>query len=264
MGRGQHQLVARLGHDHVDQRVALAELDGDDAAPQRAAVGFQRRLLHQSAGRGHDQEMVGPVEIADRPAVGDLLALAEVQQVHHGAAAGVAGQLRQVVHLAPIHLALVGEKQQVGVGAGDEQVLDRVFLFGFRPHQALAAAALGPIDRGGRPLDVAVAADRDDHRLFGDQVLHVELAHLLAADFGAAGVAVLPLQLAAVVANDVQNVLPVGEDAAVLGDFLQQLAMLAGELFLLQIDQLAEGHAQDGVGLDGRERVELGQRRDLP
>ena len=33
--------------------------------------------------------------------------------------------------------------------------------------------------------------------------------------------------------------------------------MLLGELLLLQVDQLPEGHAEDGVGLDGRERVAL-------
>ena len=43
----------------------------------------------------------------------------------------------------------------------------------------------------------------------------------------------------------------------VLGDLLQQLAVLVGELLLLQVDQLPEGHAEDGVGLDGRERVAL-------
>ena len=92
---------------------------------------------------------------------------AEVQQVDHRPAAGVAGQLRQVVDLPPIDLALVGEEQQVGVGAGDEEVLDRVFLFGLGPGQPLAAAALRAIDRSRRPLDVAVAADGDDHRLLG-------------------------------------------------------------------------------------------------
>ena len=41
---------------------------------------------------------------------------------------------------------------QVAVGAGDEQVLDRVFLFGRRAGQALAAAVLGPIGRQRRAL----------------------------------------------------------------------------------------------------------------
>ena len=93
--------------------------------------------------------MVGLVEIADGAAVGDLLALGEVQQVDHRPAAAVAGQLRQVVDLAPIDLARVGEEQQVGVRAGDEQVLDRVFFLGLGPGEPLAAAVLGPV--GARP-----------------------------------------------------------------------------------------------------------------
>ena len=31
-----------------------------------------------------------------------------------------------------------------------------------------------------------------------------------------------------------------------------KLAMLVGQLFLFEVDQLAEGHFQDGVGLHGR------------
>ena len=181
---------------------------------------FQRRLFHQAAGGGHDQEVVGLIEVADRPAVGDLLALGQVQQIDHGPAAAVAGQLRQVVDLAPIDLALVGEEEQIGVRAGDEEVLDRVLLFGLGPFEPLAAAMLGPIGRGRRPLDVAVAADRDHHGLFGDEVFQVDVADLLAADFGAAGVGVLSPQLAQVFADDVQHVLPVGEDAVVFDDLL--------------------------------------------
>ena len=67
-----------------------------------------------------------------------------------------------------------------------------------RAFDALAAAALGPIDAGRRALDVAVVADRDDHRLFGDQVFEIDLADLFAADLRAALVAVLSLQLQAI------------------------------------------------------------------
>ena len=180
---------------------------------------------------------------------------AKIEQVHHRAAAALAAKLRQVVHLLPIDLAAVGEEQQVVVRAGDEQVLDRIFFVGLGALQALAAAALGPIDAGRRALDVAVVADRDDHRLFGDQVLQVDRADLLAADLGAPLVGVLPLQLQAVVADDGQDVLFVGENPLVLGDLVEQLVILAGQLFLLQVDQLAQRHPQDGVGLHRRERV---------
>ena len=49
--------------------------------------------------------MVGLVEIADGPAVGDLFALGEVEQVDDRPAAAVAAQLRQIVDLPPIDLA---------------------------------------------------------------------------------------------------------------------------------------------------------------
>ena len=39
---------------------------------------------------------------------------------------------------------------------------------------------------------------------------------------------------------------------------LEQLRVLVAELFLLEVDQLAERHLQDRVGLHGRERVVLG------
>ena len=92
--------------------------------------------------------MVGLVEVADGAAVGDLLALREVQQVDDRPAAAVAAKLRQVVDLLPVDLALVGEEQQVGVRAGDEEVLDRVFLVGLGARQALAAAVLGAVGAG--------------------------------------------------------------------------------------------------------------------
>ena len=39
---------------------------------------------------------------------------------------------------------------------------------------------------------------------------------------------------------------------------LEQLRVLVDELFLLEVDQLAERHLQDRFGLHGRERVVLG------
>ena len=46
--------------------------------------------------------------------------------------------------------------------------------------------------------------------------------------------------------------------AEVLVDLLEQLGVLVDELFLLEIDELAERHLQDRVGLHGRERILVG------
>ena len=208
---GQHQFVAQLGHDHVDQFVALADLDGDDALGHGPPISGQGRFLHQAFAGGHHQEVVGFVKILDRAAIGDLFALGQIEKVDDGPPAAVAGQLRQPVDLQPIDLAVVGEEHQIGVRAGHEEVLDGIFALGLGALEALAAAALGAIGACGRTFNVAAAADGNDHRLFGDEILEVDMAEFLAADFGAAGVAVLAFEFAQVVADHVEDVLPVGE-----------------------------------------------------
>ena len=47
------------------------------------------------------------------------------------------------------------------------------------------------------------------------------------------------------------------QDAKVLADFFQQAAVLLGQTLLFQVDQLAEGHAQDRIGLDRGQRVRI-------
>ncbi len=255
VGGGEHDFVSRLGDCHVDQFVALAELDGDDAVLHRAAVSLQLGLLHQAAGSRHHQVMIGQVKILHRAAVGDILALAEVEQVDHRAAAAVAAKLRKVVDFAPVDPADIGKEQEIGVGTGHEQVLQRIFLVGLGAAKPLAAAALGAVSGDGSPLDVAVRADRNDHHLFGDQILVVDVADFIAADLGPPLVAVFPLQLEEIGADQGQDVPLVGEDAAILADIGKQVLIFLGELLLLEVDQLPEGHAKDGIGLHRRESV---------
>ena len=117
---------------HVDQLIVFLELDGDDAALERPAVGLQLGLFHEALARGHHQVVVGLVEVADGAAVGDLFVLGQVQQIHDRPAFALARELRQVVDLLPVDLALGREEQQVVVRAGDEQVLDRIVFVGLR------------------------------------------------------------------------------------------------------------------------------------
>ena len=66
---------------------------------------------------------------------------------------------------------------------------------------------------------------------------------------------VLPLQLDEVFANDLEDVPLVRKNAEIFPDVGQQPAVLFGQLLLLQVDQLAERHAENGVGLDGGEGI---------
>ena len=98
-------------------------------------------------------------------------------------------------------------------------------------------------------------ADRDDHRLFGDQVFQIDVAEFFAADLRAASIAVLLAEFLQIVLDDLQNILLVGQNPQVFGDLFQQLPVFAAQLFLFEVDQLAERHAQDGIGLHGGQRV---------
>ena len=254
-GGRKHHFVAGAGHNDVDHFVALAEFDGDDAAGSRAAVRFQAALFYQSVASGHHQEVARLVEISNGSTVGDFFALAQFEQIHHGPAAARSAQLRQIVNLQPVNPAEIGEEHQIGVGAGHEQMFDRIFFFGAGALEPLAAAPLRPIDAGGGAFDVTVVADGDDHGFFGDQVSDVDLADFFAGDFGAPLVAVLALQLLHVIAHHRQDVFLVGENAFVFVDVVEQLLEFAGECFLFQVDQRTERHPQNGVGLHRSERV---------
>lgn len=100
-------------------------------------------------------------------------------------------------------------------------------------------------------------ADRHHHVLFGDEVADVDRADFFATDLGATRVAVFSFQLDQILTNQLANVLIVGQNARVLGDFVEQLLMLRAELLLFEVHQLTERHPQNGVGLHGGQRVRI-------
>ena len=102
--------------------------------------------------------MSGLVEVADGAAVGDLLILGQVQEVHDGPAAAVPARLGQIVDFAPIDLTAVGEEEQIGMGTGHEEVLDGIFFLGSCAFEAFPAAALCAVGGNGGALDISVAA----------------------------------------------------------------------------------------------------------
>ena len=188
LARRQQDVVLARGQAHADQLVALADVDRDDAVGlARRVVLLEERLLDDAA-LGGLHEVQALAEVARRDDRAHVLALAQRQQVDDGAAAALAVALGQLVHLEPVDLADAREEQHVVVRRGDQQVLDPVVVLGVHPHHADAAALLLAVGRSRDALDVARLRDRDDHVLFADQLLEVELA-LRRHDLGAPVVA---------------------------------------------------------------------------
>jgi len=58
VARGQHDVVRAVGHLHVDQLVALVDVDGADTRRARIPELGQLRLLHHALLGGEEEELV--------------------------------------------------------------------------------------------------------------------------------------------------------------------------------------------------------------
>src|SRR3954471_17681087 len=244
---GEHDVAVRVAHLYVDQLVPVLDVDGADPVGAHVAVGREQGLLHRAlAGSEDETAVVG--ELPHRHQRRDLLALLDGDAVDHWLAPGRAPGLRDLVHLEPVELPLVGEEEQVVVGAGDEQVLHPVIGLEVGAVEPPPPATL-PLVGGDRdPLDVARVGDGDDHVLFGDQVLDRELA-LVAQDLGSTVIAELFHHLGHLALEDAHPLGLAGQDALELLDHPSDLLELGLQLLDLEAGQLGQPHVEDGVAL---------------
>jgi hypothetical protein len=158
----------------------------------------------------------------------------------------------------PPGAAAVREDQDVGVRRGDEEVTDEVLFPGAHADAPLAAAALHPVGRDRRALDVAGAADGDRHVLVGNQVFDPELAALV-DDLGPPRVAEALPHGVQLVDHHLHQQLVAAEDGAQAFDRLHQLGELVDDLLPLEAGQPLQLHVEDGLRLDLRQ-PELGHQ----
>ena len=93
------------------------------------------------------------------------------------------------IDLEPVDAAFVGEDQNVGVGGGDEEMLDEIFVARLHAGAAGASAALHAVGGDRRALHVAGVADGDGDLLVGDQIFENDFGGFV-FDAGAALVSV--------------------------------------------------------------------------
>ena len=256
--RGEHKLVAWLRDHGVDELVSLAELHGDEPLRPPAAILPERGLLHHPAAGGEHEKLIRVIEAADGAAIGHLLPRLELEDVHEGPPFRVTGELGQLEDPQREHLAERREDEQPVVGAGHEEVLDRILLVCTGAGEPLTAPPLGPVDVGSGPLHVAGPTDRDHHRGLGDELGHVADVARLTADLRPPRVGMLVGQPDELLANERPDVRVVRQHPAKFADLREQVAVLAAKLLLLEVHELPEREPENGVGLHRREAVRLG------
>ena len=135
------------------------------------------------------------------------------------------------------------------MGVGDEDALHEILLL--RPHPDLAASApaLALVKADGVPLDVAGVGDGDDHVLFDDQVLDVDVLGT-EDDLGAPLVAVTRPDLGELLNDHVENLLRVVEDPLELMDQRGDLGVFRVDLVPFEAGQALEAHFEDRLRLE--------------
>ena len=206
-------------------------------------------LLHDALLRGKEQ-----VLILREVAAGDdscrVLPLLERKQVHDSGAAGIARTHRQLMDLEAVHLAPVREEHDVVMRRGNEEILDEVVVLEAHAADALAAALLRAVGGNRQPLHVGGMGEGDDHVLFCDEVLNIEVLCCMGIDLRAPLVAVLVSDHMELVLDDTQDLLLVGKEVLVVGNHLVELLDLGHELVTRKTGKPAEPHLEDCLALD--------------
>ncbi len=127
-------------------------------------------LLHRAVASGEEDVFAFFFEIANREHGADGFARLQRNQVADVLALAGGAHVGNLIDLQPVDAARIGEDQNVGVGRGDEEMLDEIFVARLHARASGAATTLHAIRGDRRALQVSGMADGDRHLLVGDQV----------------------------------------------------------------------------------------------
>src|SRR5580704_694196 len=165
--RREHDLLIAVGDSHVDQRVAVFEIDRDDSGRPNIFVLVERGLLYAAAA-SREKDKLARGFARHRNESRQRFVVGETQQVCDRASLGGAPALGQFVGLELVNLAGAGEEQQAVVGRDALEMLDEVLFGGGRADLSAATALLRAVERERGALDVAAVRDGDEDIFFDD------------------------------------------------------------------------------------------------
>lgn len=244
--RRHDDLVIPGGELHGDEFVPLHDADGDLAAAQNMLELARRRLFDEPVLGRHHQ--IARAVCKDGQNGGDLLARGELDDIDDRAAACRARRFGNVIALDGVHLAEVGEQQDIVVRGTHEHLLHEVVVLGAVCRDPHAAAVLRAVFGDGDALDVAAVRHGDDHVLLVDEILVLDLAEV-DGDLRPARGGIFRLDGEKVGLDDVEHALFIGEDVSQIGDGRLELRKFLLQLLHLEGGEALETHFENGVCL---------------
>src|SRR5581483_6052437 len=177
--RCQEDDLLAIGERRGYQFVAAVDVDGDDAAGHHVAEVFYFRLLYRAVAGGEKDVPVLFLQVADREHGANALARLERNEVADMFTLAGGADIRNLVNLQPVNPPGIGEDENVGVGGGDEQMLDEILVARLHAGTAGASATLHAVGGDRCALQIAGVADRDRHLLVGDQIFQMDLSRFV-------------------------------------------------------------------------------------
>src|SRR5258708_1217350 len=163
----EDDLVA-VGDAGGDEFVSFFDIDGVDAVGADVHELAELRFFYQAVAGGEEDVFIFFFEVAHGEHGADGFAGLQSDEVADVFAFAGGAYVGNFVDLEPVDSAFVGEDQDVGVGGGDEEVLDEVFVTGLHAGAPDAPAALHAVGGDGSSLHVAGVAEGDGDLLVGD------------------------------------------------------------------------------------------------
>src|SRR3989344_1279433 len=176
-----------------DKRVSLVETDRYQSATTNLIKTLRCDTLYSAAARCHQERQSLDRFLFLRHCKDgcNYLALFEREEVHDGFALSRAAAFWQVVHLELVDLTAIGEKEEVGVRRGREELSNEILFFCVEIDDTHTAALLPSILPGISPFDVAALCQHEYRILVGDEIFRRENCRATLNDLGAPVVAKL-------------------------------------------------------------------------
>jgi hypothetical protein len=252
--RGDEDDLVAVGDAGGDEFVSFFDVDGVDAVGadvhELAELGF----FYQAVAGGEEDVFVFFLEIAHGEHGADGFAGLQSDQVADVLAFAGGADVGNFVDLEPVDAAFVGEDEDVGVGGGDEEVLDEIFVAGLHAGASGAAAALHAVGGDGRALHVAGVAEGDGDLLVGDEIFENDFGGFV-FDAGAALVSVEFFYFFEFLDDDGAEFFLGGENGFVVFDAAADFFQLVGNFVDGKFGEAVQLQFENGFGLARGERL---------
>ena len=246
----QNNLVTWVDTTDVNKLVAILKVDCNEAVLTGTVVLRHCCLLDHSLLSSKHQVVIF-WEVAGSNDCLDLLALCKcLDDIDDSAALCSSTTNRKFVDLEAIHLTKVGKEQHVIVGRSNKEVLDKIVLFERDALNTLAAALLRAINLNRNALYVTCVSNGNNHVLFSDKILDVQVLNVLVGDLRTTLVSVTVGNLTELIGNNSQNLFLVSEKILVVGNIKSELGNLVNKILTSKTGEAAQTHLKDCLALN--------------